>query len=171
MGKKRRAWWIVGALVVAVALFAVGSFFVDHNSTDARMERAVAQIVEEYGFEPQAKLPDYIGPGLRGKSYSRAPVSAQAEREIVAILREACPSYEYEHRNVGSYNSPAPGEPLTKTHVFFRAGQRRGMPQGVVFYPDNKGYAEPGAVPAADLAVVHIPAATLWQRIKGLWPW
>ena len=38
VGKKRRVWWIVGALVAAVVLFAAVAFLVSYNSTDARIE-------------------------------------------------------------------------------------------------------------------------------------
>ena len=51
VGNKRRLRWIAGAFGAVVALFIAVAFYLDYNSTDAKIERAVAQIVEEYGFE------------------------------------------------------------------------------------------------------------------------
>ena len=47
MGKKRRVWWFVGALVV---LFATIAFLTQLNSLDARVGRAVNRLVDEFGF-------------------------------------------------------------------------------------------------------------------------
>ena len=60
----------------------------------------MAQIVEEYGFEYSGQMPGYMAwrqKWVGSKLYSRAPVDAVTAREIVAILREACPSCQYLH--------------------------------------------------------------------------
>ncbi|MCH8980341.1 MAG: hypothetical protein IH945_14045 [Armatimonadetes bacterium] len=171
MGKKRRVWWVVGGFVVAVALFAAIAFYIDYNSTDARIERAVAQIVEEYGFELQGQMPGYVGPPLGGGAYSRAPVSAETEDEIVAILRGACPSCDYNLRVTAANNIHTTGEQTVVEHVIFRLDQGDGLSDGLVFAPDNKDGGLLGAGPGAILLVIKFERPSLWQRIKGLWPW
>ena len=178
MGKKRRVWWIVGALVVAVALFAAVAFYIDYNNTYARMERAVAQIVQEYGFEPQ-NPPRWSGfelarPGSVTE-FRRAPVSAETAGEIVDFIRGACPSLDYKHSFLEGDYMPATmgdGDPWPDVHKFSRKELGGGVGLAVVtFIPDNGGYGIPEFERTARLGLVKMDGSSLWQRIKGLWPW
>ena len=179
MGKKRRAWWIVGGLVVAVALSAAIAFFIDYNSTDARIERAVAHIVEEYGFEVVYQLHEPIGlsPATVGtvRYFQRAPMGAKEEAEIVAVLRDACPSCKYERTAYDEDHVPVELtviDPWMKGHKFSPKDLVGGVGYaGVTYIPDDRGYELPEFEPSASLVLVKMDRPSLWQRIKGLWPW
>ena len=62
---------------------------------DARIERALAQIIAEQGFE--SKVGPWLMPGFAivgGDTlakYEGAPISQENELRVVAQLREACP--------------------------------------------------------------------------------
>ena len=168
MGKKRRVWWIVGSLVVAVALFAAVAFLVDYSSTDARIERAVAQIVEDYGFELQSQTSGYFGPqtSFIGHTYSRAPVGAETASEIAAILREACPSCKHD-----ILVTTRDGDPWMEWFNILTEEQGGQWANRVSFQPDNQGFGLPEIEPYSSLELYNLVRPSLWQRIKGLWPW
>ena len=173
VGNKRRVWWIVGAIALAVALFAAVAFFIGYNGTDAKIERAMARIVEEYGFEFQEQVPGYFHPGS-GESYSRTPVSAEMASEIVAILREALPSCEYRHFVYDEDDARVTrsgGDPWREAHQFAPTEQLRGRTEVLVFVPDDKGRIGHQDEPHAYIDAYKSDRPDLWQRIKGLWPW
>ena len=166
MGKKRRVWWIVGAAVVFFGCYAHLSVY---NSTDARIKRAVAQIVEEYGFELHARAP---GRRLADR-YSTAPVDEETADEIVAILREGCPSLDDRSfllldRHPGLV--PDFGHPV-EVHFFVAEEQHGHRTVRIKFNPAHGGLWLPGYEPGASLVVHKFDRPSLWQRIKGLWPW
>ncbi|MCH8978685.1 MAG: hypothetical protein IH945_05515 [Armatimonadetes bacterium] len=173
MGKKRRVWWIVGSFVLL--LLAIG-FFIDYNRTDARVERAVAQIIEEYGFEFRSEVAGF-SPGpkrwVASKGYSRAPMSEETASEIVAILRDAWPSCSYDHTGYDKdlVAGTTGDDPWIDVHVFLPQERDGGSTASILFYPDDKGYGIPGAEPTATISVSTFDRPSLWQRIKGLWPW
>ena len=51
MGKKRKVRWIVGATVVAVALFTLVASVLWQNSPDKRMDAKLEELIAEYGFD------------------------------------------------------------------------------------------------------------------------
>ena len=172
--KKRKVLWVGGSIVVAVALFAAIAFFIDYNSTDARVERAVAQIVEEYGFELKFQGP--IDLGLpRGspisKTYSRAPVSAEKASAIVAMLRSACPSCKYDHMVIDGDILPDNFSGPIETHNFRPQDQDGGLIAAIAFNPNNRGHGRPENEPEATFHVSKFDRPSLWLRIRGLWPW
>ena len=177
MGKKRRVWWIVGALVVAVALFAAIAFLVDYNSTDARVERAVAQIVEEYGFEYQGRADSWFDKSkgiLTGDEYRSPAIGTEQADGIVAILRDACPSWQYEHSAFDEdlqHITATDGDPTIELHTFTSTEPRGGIIAIIGFVPDDDGMASAGADHTAVLSLNIFDRPGLWQRIKGLWPW
>ena len=173
MGKKRRVLWIVGSLVLLV--LAIG-FIIDYNRTDARIERAVAQIVEEYGFEFQTEVAEF-SPGLQARitsiGYSRAPMSEESADEIVAILRDAWPSCRYDHTGYDKdiVSVPRGVDPWIDVHLFLSQERDGVSTASILFHPDNKGFGQPNIEPTAAISVNTLDKPSLWQRIKGLWTW
>ena len=177
MSKRRKVWWIASGVVTALALFALTVFLIDYNSTDAKIERAVAQIVEEYGFELEGRVPGSLV--LQQKLvivvvYMRAPVETETADEIVTILRAACPSWEHEVRVYDEDHVPvttSSGDPWTEVHEFRPAEQYSGRVAGVGFSPDNKGFGKPEIQPSASISLLRLYRPSLWEKIKGMWPW
>ena len=174
--KKRRAWWIVGGVATAIALFVAIAFYLDYNSTDAMAERAVAQIVEEYGFE-------YYDGSLTEVMwfdddyevmYSRAPMDSDTADEIVEKLRAACPWWKYSYDACDKDFRPVVkngGEPWREIHGFYLQSEISGYwNTRIQFTPYNKFVFE-NEEPIAVIDVIWYPRPSLWQRIKGLWPW
>ena len=172
--KKRKGLWVGGALVVAVALSAAVAFLVNYNSTDVRIERAVAQIVEEYGFELKFQGPIDLG-FPRGmpinKTYLRAPVSAETASAIVTILRDACPSCKYDHMVIDGDILPDNFSGPIETHNFRPEDQDGGLFAGIAFNPNNRGHGRPDTEPTASVSLSMFDRPSLWQRVKQMWPW
>ena len=171
--KKRRVWWVVGGLIVAVALFVAVAYFVGDNPADARLERAVAEIVEEYGFEIQPQQPGHFASPSHVITYARAPVDTEIAEEIVALLRDACPMHKYVHvvldenfLGVAAFG----GDPWLKTHRFTPPTHDGGGTIEVFFIPDDhrSGIGDP---PMSAILVLVESRPSLRQRIRGLWPW
>ena len=170
--KKRRVWWIVGSLVVAVALFAAVAFIVDYNSTDARIGRAVARIVDEYGFE-QTQSESYGSPFETGGAveYSRTFDTMEETVRILSALKAACQGYDYIHHVLDDGYGVASDsglEPVTEMHVF-ASDDSRVRELVVVFQLDEVGS---GPEQSASLFMSWTTVqGGLWERINGLWPW
>lgn len=161
--KKRKAWWIACGLVGAVALFLAVTFVVDYYKADSRIEHAVEFIAEKYDF--QFERESFGGSGSQGHvyyTYSRKSVDAETSEEIVAIIREACPSWKLKHsvfdlgREAYSFTPP-------KRHT--------GSLTQVLFNPDDKGRGVPDREPESLLSIAKDNRPSLWERIKGMWPW
>ena len=176
MSKRRKVWWIVGGVATAFALFVVTAFLIDYNSTEARMERAVAQIVEEYGFEYRSQDPRTFAFSIERKYILRRRESVDVETsdEIVAILRDACPSWEYK---VQAYDFLF--QPVTETsdyvwqvsHRFTREDEKVDKIASIEFTTVNTTYMITDFKTAASLSLYKNRTFGLWQRIKGMGPW
>lgn len=171
--KKRKAMWIVGALVVA--LFAAGTLVMDYNSTDAKIERAIAQIVAEYGFE----RPDHL-PGRRGKQlsnplidvYSSAPIEAETAADIWARLRDVCPSWENYYSLVYDHRSPHNlGYISFEVQNCIAPEQYDGRIAVIGFTADTNPAGIQEFEPRAFLILYKQVRPSPWERIKGIWPW
>ena len=173
--KKLKVMSIVG---VPVALFALVAFLSVYYSTDARINRAVAQIVDEYGFELDAQLPSYSKNPHRSfvrDRYVRPPLGAESADEIAEILLRACPSCEYEHRvdDDDRLLFVASGvEPLREVHYYRTEEARGGMTARIHFVPDVSGFGIPQVEPSAHLNVFNYEKPPgLWDRLKATWLW
>ncbi len=133
----------------------------------------MAQIVEKYGFEVQ----DQTGTPSKDvitEVYSRAPVDAATASEIVAILREGCPSCAYANGVFDEDDLPVTaggGGPSWEAHGFSQDLRDGGFTEGVSFIPDFKGQVRPWTAPGASLIVFKFVRPSLWQRIEARWPW
>ena len=166
MGKKRRVWWIVASLVVAVALFAGLAYqFSDDSRADARTERAVDHIIEEYGFELFAVV---LRPNGVEHVFTRAPLGVEEEAEVVAHLRAIGSAVPYE-RLTFNYELAAGsnGEHFLVLHTFSPAGARRYV--RIEFTANNRGLDDYGPEHVAHITEVKQHVPNLWERIKGLW--
>ena len=171
--KKRRVLWIVGGVLGFVALLFVTAFLIEWNSPDARMERAVAQIVDDYGFVAR-DYPWYDFSSLVRDSsielYSRESTDAETEDEIVARLRAACPSWEYSSRADLKYFTIVRFlfGPIGQDYSFISPERNRGSVVGVYFAPVAGGQSREHQ---AFLGLIKQDKPSLWERIKGMWPW
>ena len=168
MVKRRKFWWIVGGITAAFALFIVTVFLIDYNSTDAKIERAVAQIVEEHGFEVQDERRgafDKPSRMVRYVLFNRMPLDVDTASEIVASLNTACPSWKHD------YSTSNVGNPNQETHHFSRLDQYEGRVSSVVFVYDYEAPEGTGVKPIAGIVLYGTIKLSLWQRIKRMWPW
>ena len=149
-------------------LTAVISVSLDYNSDSARLERAVAQIVEEYGLELQSELPGYFNNPRREFTkyrFTGSPISAEETEEIVAILRSASDSGRYERTVI-----PSGSVLLVQVHNVFIREQDSWNPK-IKFTPYTVDASQTDSVPEATLILFDFEEPSLLERLKELWPW
>lgn len=169
MGKKRRVWWIVGGAATAFTLFVAIVYYFDYNSPEARLERAVAQIVEKYGFVPAGQH-RVINEETKFMStdYSRAALGEEKASEIVAQLRAACPDLKYSLSVIDKDQLPENWSGGMNIHKIRRGDLDGEMTGGVTFSPNDRGGGRPGFEPVAMIRVLKLNSPSLWQKIKEM---
>ena len=177
MKRKRKVWWIAGGVAAAFALFVLTVFLIDYNSTDAKIERAVAQIVEEHGFELQDQPPFRFWPLATWEGSTtivkRGSVSTETAGKIVRDISEACPSWKYEHLvwdDSHEFVATSAKEPWQERHDFVPPKTHSGNISAIMFFPAEKDHLPYGEL-TARLTIYKHDRLGLWERIKGLWPW
>ena len=140
------------------------------------LERAVAQIVKEYGFKYRFRnRHDSLRPHRKvwGYLYDRSPLDAETATEIVAILRDACPSCHFMHSGFdedGRSIKIGDDEPTSGGYNFTPKKLGEGRSASVLFVPDSTDVGQWQPEPMANL-ILSVDRPSLWQRIKGRWPW
>ena len=104
MGQKRKAWRIVGAFVVCLLAFAATLTAVS-NTREGRMERVLAEVLDEYGFDLYytgwKDVPADGGPpGFVYRTYTAAVLDKDLLDRLATRLTKACEgcAVEYEER-------------------------------------------------------------------------
>ena len=167
MGKKRRLWWIGGAVVAVVALFAAIAFFIDYNSSDARIERAVARVVEEYGFEKRNNPQDWtlgVGNGqgpwipIQATYYGRPPMNERGFSALAEDIESVYDSYAFHSRSIE--------EKVVQLNLTF--GDDRSV---VSIRAQEFEYMGVSGGPVLILVVTRRAETGIWDRIRAWWPW
>lgn len=166
MKKRRKVWWIVGGVLGFVVLLFVSALVRVWNSPDERLERALQEIIAENGLVPApsvALLP--IGSFVElstNDSYVGEPISQENGTEILAQLKDACPSctVAVETRGRGM-------KPVLNVHAFYTPEDSNF--DSVVIMFDDKGVNL--ASPVSEMLVVRKLKRDPWSFFKNLWPW
>ena len=166
---------MVGALVAAVALFGGLAFLSVQSSTDARIERAVARIAEEYGFEYSTEYASYHNGARRpllADIYTGRALGQEEKGRIVARLERACPSCTTELVKMGD---TSPGftlpfaEPTYDVHYWFP--EDGSAIWSVMFVFDDRGISSGDDAPSSMLTITRYSDSGPWSFLKRLWPW
>lgn len=174
MKKNRKAWWIVACAATAFALFVFAIILINYNSTDAQIERAVAQIVEEHGFEFQGVSPGHIIE-RRGKfvvaTYSRESLDADMARDVASILHESCSGFECYHPVIDEGEISIEWSDVAYVHNIVQLDRDGGVIVEILFYPNIQEFERPDGDAISLLRVTATEQPGQWERIKRIWPW
>ena len=101
MSKRRKVRWIVGGFLFLLVGFAV-AVTVMTNTPDARMERVLAKIIDEYGFEKTDEyllnLSTYDEEGFSvTENYSASRLKEGSFEKLVERLSEVCDGCKVTH--------------------------------------------------------------------------
>ncbi len=157
-----------------VAALAVFSLLTIDKSIEARDERTVARVIEEYGFRLYESTPDYVNSSGRRSvrdRYVGATIDEGSVEELVKTLQETCRPHMHGHRYYdmhGQAISDGDGDPWREVYVFVQTDLLGSWTSSVVFVPYNKRWDEAGYRPSAYLAVHTYEEPTLKRRIKDM---
>ena len=173
--KKRRAWWIVGGVACFVVLSIVTVMLVETNRPDARLERAIREIIAEQKFEYKGRDVGY----LRGSNkevlsdmFCGGPLSQEDGKWIVAQLRQACPKCSVEVVTAGVDILPVTmpsDEPTYDIHSW--SPQEGSAIMNIMVIFDDKGIGDQDDSPSSSLTVSRYGEVDRWSFLKNLWPW
>ena len=161
--KRSKARWIVGGVLGFIVLFFVTALVMESNSQDARLERALSQIIVEQGFEldPYPTV-NFLGLGSFDSYaiYEGKPISQEDERQIVALFREACPSCSLDvTKDESAYD------------VLMLVTDESSNIGTIIIIFDDKGQRTAGSLPASKMTVFRGGASCRKSLLNKLWPW
>lgn len=171
MVKRRRAWWIVGGVIFIVMLTA-GAFLVQQNSRDDRLDQELARIIDEYGFEDRFADSTQVSnpPDWRIYSYRVAKLSQSDVEKIANRIERACDGCEAVRRGAsGSLDSFT----IETGRGFSEAVSIRleGSVEADFFGLEREGHPHTPFFETSLFIEKNPYRPSLWDRIKGLWPW
>ena len=161
--KTRKVRWIVGGVLGFVLLYSATAFLVAWNSPNARLERALNQIITEQGFvlNPSGTV-NFLGLGSFDSFaiYESKPISQEDATQIVALFREACPSCTLDvTKDESAYD-----DLMLVTDESSNIGT-------VIIIFDDKGQRTANNSPASEMTVFRGGASRRKSFLKNLWPW
>lgn len=173
MVRKRKAWWIAGAVGATVALFAGVAFYLDYSSPDARIERAVLQVIEDFDFElvgQHTPENDYDGRINVRLEYARVHTDEKTDNQIVVRLRKACSTYKYERVIYPKADLSALSTD-EEWHHLFQYNDHGDLVANYSLLWHDETYVDTVDGPRMTLYITKVRQKNLWEKIKLLWPW
>ena len=159
--RKRKVWWIAGALVVLTAAFALTAFLV--TAKDRRTDQALEELVLEYGFidmttHEKVDVTIYLAP----------LTSEQQGEDVLRRIEEICSGWDVqviEKAPTWDYMSPA--------YIFTARGSGRRILR-VAFQADSRGPSQVanGTLPEMQLDIYEDSEKDgIVEWLKNLLPW
>ena len=172
--KKRKVWWIVSGVLGFVVLLFVTALLVEWNSPNARLERALQEIIAEHGLEltPVDSVNWMRTSDLESWAiYEGAPINLENEERILAQLKQDCPSYIVFVKTYGMdlVTNPAPGEPNFVTYNLLSPDESASTSITITF--DDKGLESEGDLRSSQISILRYGKSNPWSFLKNLWPW
>lgn len=175
MSKRRKVRWIVGGVLSFVVLYSATAFAVSWNSPNAKLDRALNQIIAEYDFEYKGERLELwaevldITPtpsSIRYDIFDGEALDDEDKERIDEIILAACPP--------GTIDS---GPPISYCSFgsLSRAATQRYLPerleiQEITFEFNNKEGDEEG-LRSSTLLVRRDTSASPVSLLENLWPW
>ena len=149
MGNKRRVWWIVGGLALALVIFA-GVFI--PGPSEQKLEQNLLQVASDFGFSQFDTLFAWErdGDSVVSETWLEASMTKAEVKDLVSRLGAVCKGWD-----------TVPGPSGT----------------GWVNAPryEHDWIVQVTHDPRTERATINItkyePRPGTWERVKRLWPW
>ena len=173
--KTCKVLWIVGSVVCFVVLSFVTALLINTKSQDARLERAIREIVAEQKFEYKGRDVGYMRGSNRevlSDIYRGGPLSQEDGNWIVAQLRQACPKCSVEVVTLGEDYLPVPSPSRQPTYdINSWSPQEASAIMNIMVIFDDKGIGNQDDSSSSSLTVTRYSEPDRWSFLKNLWPW
>lgn len=175
MTKRRKFWWFVGGTLGATTFLVLIALLIQRNGPDAKLERALDQIIAENGFEFRSNMISYIGgradSAVVSNIYQGDPIDKETAKEVIAQLREVCPNCTVEvitfNEDIRPVTAPT-GEHTFEMKTWFPP-KDSGVYSISLVFDDNALYGDSDSS-SSNLSIQRRSRSGFWSFLRNLWP-
>lgn len=166
VGRKRKAWWIVGGVLCFFVLIFAAILIAQFNSIEARLDRTLVGVLEEYGFELVYPEKNMLRDARNAYVTAyRAPVLTDDEIDDVTarIYEEFGPDDMSTHSFLNADGSK-------ENNIYI---SERGVSVMSILIARNElvYLMASDTVPSSAILIFKRKPIGVIERLKNLWPW